>query len=59
MGLVVMLIVDPPSGWMYGFPQPLDSSVPYKEQLRRNKYPEEDIEFAVEHSRYWEYNDGN
>ena len=36
MGNLSMMIVDPPSGWLYGFPR---------------EYP---IEFAVNHSRYWE-----
>jgi hypothetical protein len=44
------LLVDPPSGWMYGFPAPLQDD--YEGQLRRAGYPEKDIPFAVKHSRY-------
>lgn len=44
------LIVDPPSGWMYGFPAPLKED--YEQQLRDAGYPEKDIPFALKHSRY-------
>ena len=50
-----MMIVDPPSGWRYGFPAPVEED--YEAQLRRAKYPEKDIPFAMEHSRYWEHSD--
>lgn len=45
--------VDPPSGWMYGFPKPLESD--YEGQLRGAGYPEKDIELALKHSRYFMY----
>ncbi len=44
------LIVDPPSGWQYGFPAYLEDN--YEEQLRKHGYPEKDIPFALEHSRF-------
>ena len=44
------IIVDPPSGWMYGFPAPLEED--YEQQLRNAGYPEKDIPMALEHSRY-------
>lgn len=44
------LIVDPPSGWMYGFPAPLEED--YERQLRNAGYPEKDIPMALKHSRY-------
>lgn len=47
-----MKIVDPPSGWQYGFPAPLEDD--YRAQLLRMGYPEKDIQFAIEHSRFWE-----
>lgn len=47
-----MRMVDPPSGWQYGFPAPIEED--YKAQLRRAGYPEKDIEFAIEHSRLWD-----
>ena len=47
-----VLMVDPPSGWRYGFPDFAKDD--YKQQLRDHGYPEKDIEFALKHSRYWE-----
>lgn len=49
------MIVDPPSGWKYGFPKPYDPDKGLEQMLREAKYPEEDIPFACEHSRYWEH----
>lgn len=48
-----MTIVDPPSGWMYGFPAPLESD--YEGQLKRAGYPVKDIQLALNYSRYWEH----
>jgi hypothetical protein len=45
-------MVDPPSGWMYGFPAPLKED--YEAQLREHGYPKKDISFARSYSRYWE-----
>lgn len=44
------LLVDPPSGWQYGFPAELQAD--YPAQLRAAGYPERDIQFALEHSRF-------
>ena len=44
-------VVDPPSGWQYGFPQPLEED--YRAQLERAGYEGEDLEFALRYSRYW------
>lgn len=44
------LIVDPPRGWAYGFPAPLEED--YEEQLRKAGYPEKDIPLAMKYSRY-------
>ena len=52
-----MMIIDPPSGWMYGFPKVYDhdSEVEtFENWLIRNGYPEKDIELAQKYSRYWE-----
>lgn len=49
------MIVDPPSGWKYGFPAPVEDD--YEAQLKRHKYPEEDISFALKYSRYWEHDE--
>ncbi len=46
-------IVDPPSGWMYGFPKELPESKDYTELLREAGYPEKDMDLAMKYSRYW------
>jgi Protein of unknwon function (DUF3310) len=47
-------IIDPPSGWRYGFPKVLpDYSVDLRSWLIENGYPEVDADFAVQHSRSW------
>lgn len=45
-------IVDPPSGWRFGFPAPLQAD--YRQQLIDAGYPEKDLDFAIKYSRYWE-----
>lgn len=50
-----VMIVDPPSGWMYGFPKvvPNDES-PSEDWFLRNGYPQELIDQgALQHVRYW------
>jgi hypothetical protein len=54
-----MLIIDPPSGWQYGFPKPVPDDVLKSKRLLRvwlikQGYPAEDLEMAMKHSRYWE-----
>ena len=44
-------IVDPPSGWRYGFPAPLQDD--YRQQLVDAGYPVADLDLAMKHSRYW------
>lgn len=53
------LIIDPPSGWRYGFPKPIPEDVffdaaAFRAWLVEQGYPAQDIELAIEHSRYWE-----
>ncbi|NDH48995.1 MAG: hypothetical protein EBY41_00320 [Proteobacteria bacterium] len=51
------LIIDPPEGWMHGFPKPLPSDVDdITEWLVKEGYPREKIEEAGEYfyCRYWE-----
>lgn len=47
-------IVDPPSGWRYGFPKEIPEDV---ENLRQwfldNGYPEKHVDLALEYSRWW------
>lgn len=49
------VFVDPPSGWMYGFPA-LWSRKEYpkvEDFLRAKGYPEDQIEFASSYLRMW------
>ena len=47
--------IDPPSGWKYGFPKIYDEKKDgdLKTFLKKNGYPEKDIDFALEHCRMW------
>ena len=47
----MVTMVDPPGGWLYGFPAPLQGD--YEKQLRDAGYPEKDIPLALEHSWSW------
>jgi hypothetical protein len=47
-------LVDPPTGWAYGFPALWDGVTPLEEVLRKHKYPEKEIEFALQHMRFIE-----
>jgi hypothetical protein len=50
------LIVDPPSGWRYGFPRAYDEEKdgPFEEFLIHHGYPESEVDFASRHTRMWE-----
>ena len=49
------LWIDPPSGWLYGFPAIWDDSMwPDIEVFLAFKgYPEDDIDFAMKYMRMW------
>lgn len=52
------LMMDPPSGWMYGFPKPvpkrlLGDKEALKDWLFNQGFPEDGLELAVKYSRYW------
>lgn len=47
-------MVDPPSGWNYGFPIPLAKGDKYDEVLRAMGYPEKDIPLAMQYSWSWD-----
>lgn len=61
-----MIIVDPPTGWKYGFPREFDfkpshHNLPgeeYDKELRDwfvdCGYPRADVNLAIRHSRYWD-----
>ena len=40
------LLIDPPSGWRYGFPRPYDNpeNKPLEEWLLENGYPQHEID---------------
>jgi hypothetical protein len=46
-------IVDPPGGHRHGFPCELPEGKEYVDLLREKGYPEEDIELALQYSRFW------
>lgn len=53
-------MIDPPSGWRYGFPKPvhdefhtLGKDFDLARWLIAEGYPASDIELALKHSRYW------
>ena len=52
------LIIDPPSGWQYGFPKPIPEDRRYDSLtwLVENGYPQHLIDELGEHfyCRYWE-----
>jgi hypothetical protein len=55
----IELIIDPPSGWMHGFPKVVPGDLIHDSEklstwLVTNGYPEEDIDLALKYSRYWE-----
>lgn len=48
------LLYDPPSGWRYGFPRvykPLEGES-IKDTLRRDGYPEKDLDFGAKYCRF-------
>lgn len=49
------MMIDPPSGWKYGFPALYDESKhgSIKEFLISKGYPLKDIEFALSYIRCW------
>ena len=53
------LIIDPPSGWKYGFPKPIPQHIIGNDAklwnwLLKQGYPAKDLQLAIKHSRYWE-----
>lgn len=54
-----LLIIDPPSGWRYGFPKPIprDQLDRSKEWLVENGYPQIEIDALGDHFyyRFWEH----
>jgi hypothetical protein len=57
-----ILVIDPPSGWKYGFPKPIPEPVlrdlsEMRKWLVQQGYPAKDVELAIKYSRYWETKD--
>jgi len=54
-----MWIIDPPSGWKYGFPKEcpdlISEGFDLKEWLTQQGYPESDVDYASQHYRYWKW----
>jgi hypothetical protein len=60
----VPTVIDPPSGWQYGFPKIVPDGVMkcdtlFRMWIQAQGYPEKDIELAVKYSRYWKVDDEN
>ena len=53
------IMIDPPTGWRYGFPLPYDEAVdgPMRDFLLRHGYPEQDVDFALQYIRCWPVED--
>lgn len=52
-----MKIIDPPKGWLYGFPKPIPDDVKdIQKWLIEQGYPKEEIDSFGEHfyCRYWD-----
>lgn len=49
-------MVDPPSGWKYGFPKTYDETKdgPFEQFLLNSGYPKKDVDFAMQYIRCWE-----
>lgn len=45
-------MVDPPSGWKYGFPKEIKEDQDYETLLLESGYPKDQIESALKYSRY-------
>jgi hypothetical protein len=56
-----VLMVDPPSGWLYGFPKPIPPQygttfpdIDLRGFLLDSGYPPHEVDFAVRYMRFWE-----
>ena len=48
-------MIDPPTGWKYGFPCLYNESVDgdIRDFLLSKGYPEKDVDFALQYMRVW------
>lgn len=53
------IVIDPPSGWKYGFPKAVEESKWHskdfniREWLLAGGYPATDVDFAMQYLRVW------
>ena len=49
------MMIDPPTGWRYGFPRAYDAEVDgdMRDFLLLHGYPEQDVDFALQYMRCW------
>lgn len=55
MKKIKKVMIDPPGGWRFGFPMEVLKNITTQEVrqlLIRQKYPENEIEFALAHMRW-------
>lgn len=54
-------MIDPPTGWRYGFPRPYDETTdgPMREFLLAHGYPALDVDFALQYMRSWPVEDAS
>ena len=52
-------MIDPPTGWRYGFPRVYDDARdgPIDQFLLDHGYPAKDVEFALQYMRSWPVED--
>lgn len=50
------MMVDPPTGWKYGFPKLYNEEKDgdFRQFLLNSGYPEKDVDFAMQYIRCWE-----
>lgn len=50
----MVTMIDPPSGWRYGFPKALPNGITdIRKWLIEQGYPEHDVDFASKNCRMW------
>ena len=53
------IMVDPPSGWRYGFPKLWNGEDRLDLFLAKHGYPSHEIEFALNYMRMWPVEDSS
>jgi len=52
------IMIDPPSGWKYGFPKVIpEDMTDLRQWFIDSGYPESEVDFAMKHCRQWEAED--